>query len=85
MVIMVCGALAIISFFLGNLSRLVDFAATISFLGAPVFALLNHRAIFGNDVPEKARPGTVLRIWSKTGIAALIAFALLYLYLAYIN
>jgi len=84
MVIMVIGALAIMNFFLGRLQLLVDFAATVSFLGAPVFAYLNHRAIHGPEVPIEAQPGPGLRIWSICGIVALSAFAILYLYLAFL-
>ena len=85
MVIMVIGALIIMNFFLGSLSQLVDFAATVSFLGAPVFAYLNHRAIHGTEVPVECRPGTGLRYWSYCGIAALVVFSLLYIYLAFFN
>lgn len=83
MLIMVIGALSILSFFLGSLTQLVDFAATISFLGAPVFAFLNHRAIMGDEISNEARPKQILRLWSICGIAALSAFALLYIYLAF--
>ena len=72
------------SFFLGNLKQLVDFAATTSFLAAPVFALLNHRAIFSAEVPEKHRPSRQLQWWSYAGMILLSGFALGYLYLAFI-
>jgi Mn2+/Fe2+ NRAMP family transporter len=75
MVVMVGGALAILSFFIGNLSQLVDFAATISFLAAPIFAFLNHRAIMGSEIPDEVKPGAGLRAWSICGITALVGFA----------
>jgi len=78
---MVFGALALLSFFLGNLSLLIYFAATISFLAAPAFAYFNHRAMLGPEIPDEAKPGRVLRLWSSCGITALTFFALYYLYL----
>lgn len=85
MAVMVIGALTITTFFLNGLSRLIDFAATVSFLGGPVFAYLNHRAIHGPEVPAQAHPGRGLRLWSQCGVFALTAFALLYIYFAFIN
>ncbi len=84
MLVMIIGALAILSFFLKNLSQLVDIAATISFIGAPIFAYLNHRSIMGPEVPEEARPSAKMQLWSICGITALVAFALLYLCLVFI-
>lgn len=85
MCVMVVGALLILAAFVGSLPRLVDVSATASFLAAPVFAYLNHRAILGAEVPADARPGPALRTWSRCGIAALVGFAVLYLYLAFIS
>jgi Mn2+/Fe2+ NRAMP family transporter len=85
MCVMVVGALLILAAFVGSLPRLVDVSATASFLAAPVFAYLNHRAILGAEVPADARPGPALRTWSRCGIAALAGFAVLYLYLAFIS
>jgi len=81
MLIMVVGSLVILSFVTGDMKALIDFAATIAFIGAPIFAVLNHRAILGAEVPAEARPALWLRIWSIAGIASLGGFALAYVYL----
>lgn len=81
MVIIVAGALLILSFFMDAFKILVDVGATIAFLCAPGYAWLNHRSMYGIEVPAGARPGTLLRIWSLAGVAALTGFALFYLYL----
>jgi Mn2+/Fe2+ NRAMP family transporter len=83
--VMVAGALLILANFSTSLPALIDFGATVSFLGAPVFAYLNHRAIHGVEVPIEARPGIALRIWSQCGVAALAGFAALYIYLAFLG
>jgi len=81
----VVGSVMMLSFFIARMTFFVDIAATVSFLTAPVFAWLNYRAIQGEEVPQGARPGKALRVWSKLGIAALGGFALLYIYLALIK
>lgn len=85
MLAVVVGSLLILSFFLGSLKQMVDFAATISFMAAPVFAYLNHRAILGAEVPETAKPGAVLRWWSYIGMTLLGGFAMAYIYLVFIH
>lgn len=81
LLIMVSGGLIIIRFYTPGMNYLIDFAATISFLGAPVYAFLNHRAILGPEVPIESRPNLALKTWSLISIAALSGFALLYIYL----
>lgn len=54
---------------------LIDIATGLTFLTAPVLAVLNHRAILGREVPEAARPGPALRWFSRVSIGLLVAFA----------
>ena len=84
MVIMICGGLIILAFFMSSFKGLVDLAATVSFLTAPIYAFLNQRAIHGKEVPSSARPSKLLCIWSNVGILALSIFALCYLYLSFV-
>lgn len=83
--IMVMGALLILGLFQGQFKSFVDFGATAAFLGAPLFALLNHRAMQGGDVPEHLKPGRLLYMWSIFGILALAMFAILYIYFAFLH
>jgi Mn2+/Fe2+ NRAMP family transporter len=73
------GALAVIHFFGSSLTGLVDMAATLSFVTAPVFAWLNYRAVTHHEVPEAARPGPLLRAQSLLGLLFLVVFAVGYL------
>lgn len=75
------GALLILHLFLKGLPQLIDIATTLSFLTAPALAVLNHRAMYRENVPEELRPKGWLRALSLFGIAALSLFALGYLYL----
>ena len=81
MLVMVMGGLLILSVFANRLKTFIDFSATISFLSAPVFAFLNHRAMNGNEIQAADRPAKGLYWWSIAGISGLACFALTYLYL----
>jgi hypothetical protein len=59
---------------------LVDLATTLSFLTAPALAILNHRAILGDEVPREHRPGRALVAYSWAGIVFSAVFAIYFLY-----
>lgn len=63
---------------------MIDLATTLSFLTAPILAWINHRVILSADVPDADRPKPWLVAFSWTGIVALGAFALYYLWLQFL-
>lgn len=63
-----------------SLSALVDFATILSFLIAPVIALLNYRVILGAEVAPENRPGKKMRMLSWLGIIFLSGFTGFYLF-----
>ena len=65
--------------FSGNLTGMVDFATTASFLTAPVIGYLNLRAVTGTDVPAHTRPSPAMITLAWTGLALLGATAVVYL------
>ncbi len=77
------GAFAVIAFFSDRMKELVDLATTVSFLVAPVIAVVNFRLVTGPYLPEAARPGPWLRILSWAGILFLSGFALYYAYIRF--
>ncbi|MCC6573215.1 MAG: divalent metal cation transporter [Planctomycetes bacterium] len=64
---------------------LVDLATTLSFLSAPFFAVLNHRAVFAAWVPAENRPGRRMYWFSWSGIAFSALFALYYIYATFLR
>ncbi|MEL6330780.1 MAG: divalent metal cation transporter [Planctomycetota bacterium] len=76
------GAVALIGLFAGKnqFRALVNLATTLSFLGTPVIAWLNHRAITSPAVPEQDRPGRGLRVFSLVCVGVWSAFAAYYLW-----
>jgi len=73
------GALLLIGRFQDRLADLVDLATTLSFVGTPVIAWFNHRAMVGGDVPGAHRPRRWLLVWSWVGIVFWTAFAAVFL------
>ncbi len=69
-------------FFLGSkLKELVDLATTISFLIAPVIAVVNFRLVIGNQINPKHHPPLWLKALSWMGILFLTGFALYFAWL----
>lgn len=79
MLVLVVGAVVIISYFSSRMKLLVDIATTLSFITAPVLGYLNLKAITSNHVNKKYRPGLAMIILSWTGLIILTGFAIYYL------
>lgn len=60
---------------------LIDFATALTFLVAPVLAMLNHRVILASEVPVEARPGPLMCWFSRGSIGLFGAFAVWWLYI----
>jgi len=83
--VLLLGAAVILKLLANSFSLLVDIATTVSFLTAPLFAILNHIAMFSADVPLDKRPGEGMRRWSLLAIGALLIFTAGYLVLRITN
>lgn len=81
LVLLILGSILILYTFVTSLQLIVDLAATIVFLFAPVVAWLNHRVMTSPAIVQAARPGRGLRALSLLGMAWLVAFSVYYLYL----
>lgn len=76
--VIAAGALVIIAFFAEDLKGLVDLATTLSFLTAPVLAVLNLRAVISADMPAGERPRAGYLAWHIAGIVFMGGLALYY-------
>ena len=74
-----CGTLFIFFFFLSEMGTLVQIATVLSFITAPLFAVLNYFLVTSSYMPVEAQPNTAMRWLSRIGIVFLTAFALFYL------
>lgn len=81
LIVLVVGSALILQIFVTSLRFIVDLAATVIFLFAPVVAWLNHRVMTGSTIDAEARPGRGLKLLSVVGVLWLAAFSGYYLYL----
>lgn len=73
------GSVLIIGRFTAAMPPLLDLAATLSFLSAPLLSWLNHRAVTSDEVPDDRRPGRALlgASWACIAFQGLFALAFL--------
>ncbi len=76
--IVALGSFGIIFFFGKHLKDLVDLATTLSFLIAPVIAIVNYRLVTSDHVKKEDQPKLWLRVLSWLGIIFLTGFAIYY-------
>ncbi len=76
---MAVAAALIIGLFTSGMKSLLDFAAVISFLAAPVFAIINYKVVTSSNMPDAFKPSKGLKILSWIGILFFICFGLLFL------
>ena len=78
--ILAIGSILIIMQFGDKLKELVDFATTLSFLVAPIIAILNHKLVIGKFLPKNSQPSVWINGLSMSGIVFLTGFALFFIY-----
>lgn len=83
MVILIIGTLIILQFLAKDMGTMIDFATVLSFLVAPLFAILNFKLVFHKHVPKSHQPKIGLKIWAILGIVSLISFSAYYILYKY--
>ncbi|UJP05373.1 MAG: divalent metal cation transporter [Nitrosomonas sp.] len=81
LIIIITGALLIIFFFLTSMREMVKVATVISFVAAPILAVLNMKAMFSAHIPDQYRPGKLMEVWCWSSVAALSGCSIAYLLL----
>ena len=72
--------LIVLLFFMRSFASFIDLVGVLTFILGPVYALLNHRAMHSDLVPEALRPTPLMRCWSLAGIFVMLLVALAYAY-----
>jgi len=85
LIILSVGSLAIIYFLSGSMPKLVDLATTLSFLIAPIIAIITLKAIKSKEVRPEFRPKKWLIWLANAGIVFLSVFTVIYLYIFFID
>ena len=79
LVIVLVGAFIVIHHFIGNFKALVDLATIISFVIAPLIAVVNYKLVLSDDLTPEEKPNLLMRILSVLGIIYLLVFSILFL------
>jgi len=77
--VMAAGALLVFTCLTSHMRTLVDFATTVAFLSAPLFAYLNYRVVVTGTLPKEAVPPRWLLTLSWAGLIFLVGFSLLFI------
>lgn len=77
MALIVLGSMTLLLWFNKSMKFMVDLATTISFVTAPILAILNYKAV--NNSHCQHRPAKWLNIYAIAGIIFLSAFSLFYI------
>ncbi len=85
LIILVGGTLLLMSILSGTMGFMVDLATTISFVTAPLFAIMNFRVVTDKHVPGEGKPKKWLRIYAWIGIIFITTFTLGYIILRLLN
>jgi Mn2+/Fe2+ NRAMP family transporter len=72
-------SLIVVGLLSNSLKTLLNIAMILSFLAAPVFAVINYRIVTADFMPAADRPGIKMRILSWAGIIFLAGFSLFFL------
>ena len=81
LLIIISGTLLILFFYLTSMREMVKAATVISFVAAPILAVLNMQAIFSEHIPSQYRPGKLMEVWCWLGVLALSGCSIAYLLL----
>ncbi|MDA3905583.1 MAG: Nramp family divalent metal transporter [Bacteroidales bacterium] len=79
MLITIFGTLALLIYFGQSMRFIVDLATTISFVAAPVLAILNYKAVTHSSFPKESRPKKWLLVYAWIGMIFLSLFSVFYL------
>jgi Mn2+/Fe2+ NRAMP family transporter len=77
--VILAGSLIVVLQFEGNLREIVDFATVLSFMIAPVIAIINFRLVTGKFLDKDMQPSVWLKVLSFAGILFLSGFAIYFL------
>ncbi len=77
--ILIAGALLLLSVFATSMQQMVTLATILSFLTAPLIAIMNYLVVTGKHMPADYKPSRTMTWWSIGGIIFLIAFGIIYL------
>ena len=80
LIVLSLAALLVIWLLLQSFATFMDMTSVIVFIIGPFLALLNHLAIFSDEIPREKQPSQLIRIWSIVSIVSLFLLMAVYAY-----
>ena len=89
-VLWIAVALTVVVFFMtkhidGAMGVVVKVATVVSFISAPIFAILNYLAMKGKTIPEESKPSSLMKGWCLLAIILLFFSSVMYVYVAFVK
>jgi len=84
-VVVAGGAVILLTVLSSGMTFMVDLATTLSFLTAPILAVINYNVVTGKHMPAEAVPPKWLKVLSWAGFVFLVGFSILFLYFRFIK
>jgi Mn2+/Fe2+ NRAMP family transporter len=85
MIVVAGGSVTLLTVLSRGMTFMVDLATTLSFLTAPILAVINYKVVTGKHMPSEAVPPKWLKILSWAGFVFLIGFSLIFLYFRFLK
>jgi Mn2+/Fe2+ NRAMP family transporter len=85
MLVIAAGAVILFSLLKSGMTFMVDLATTLSFLTAPILAVINYKVVTGKDMPAEAVPPKWMKVLSWAGFVFLTGFSLIFLYYRFLK
>lgn len=73
------GTILIFIFFMSEMGGLVKIATVLSFITAPLYAIINYRLVSSDLMPKKYRLSKWMKVYSISGIIFLLFFSIWYI------
>ena len=83
LILLSLSTIIIFLFFKSEMGTLVKVATTMSFVTAPIYAILNYSLVTSKHMPKKNRPSIGMKIYALSGILFLTFFSIWYLTLIF--
>jgi Mn2+/Fe2+ NRAMP family transporter len=80
MLVVAVGAVGLLTLLKGGMTFMVDLATTLSFLTAPILAVINYKVVTGKHMPKEGIPPRWLKVLSWAGFVFLTGFSIIFLY-----
>ncbi len=84
MIVVASGSVLLLSLLKSSMVFMVTLATTLSFLTAPLLAVMNYKVVTGKRMPPGTKPPKWLTILSIAGIIFLTAFGSIFLYFKFV-